>query len=241
MIDMTKFGPPDRVTLSLMEKLELREGIMPPLKKEEQPEDARLDGKLNEVAKVIGPTDFRGLSLKYAYRRAFSEMELMESMRGEEFQDGHCYLFLTRGDVDLISYLRIIARQQHIDHLGLSTWNANLPDFEMLAYLKREGRIGSIDIHLGTINREGYEARKNVTEYRRIMSEFPDVDVKVVKTHIKCFYGDGDKFPFVITGSPNLSTNVNSEAVCVIIDKGAYEFYDSFFKTERRLFEHDKH
>lgn len=221
------------------EDAELRKGIMPPLKErpEEEEQEAEAVGELTEVAKVIGPTDFRGIPLKYAYRRAFSEMQLLDAMQGEEFRDGYCYCFLTRGDVDLISYLKIVSRQQHIHHLGVATWNANIPDFETLAYLKRKGRIGAMDIFLGSINRAQSEARKNVNEYRRIMAEFPDVTIKVVKTHIKTFYGDGDRFPFVITGSPNLNTNVNSEAVCVIIDRGAYEFYRDFFQTEKTCFQ----
>lgn len=234
-VDFSKFDTPPDSGLSLLEMLEFQEGIMPPVKQPPPGGEDEDIGDLSDVARVVGPVDWRGFPLKYIYRRAFSEMELLDTMAGEEFKDGHCYLFLSRGDVDLISYLKVISRQQHIHHLGLATWNANLTDFELLAHLKRKGRIGSIDCYLGSINKYGTEARKNVYEYRKRMAEFKDVTVKVIKTHIKTFFGDGDKFPFVITGSPNLSTNVNSEAVCVIIDKGAYEFYRDFFHSERRL------
>ena len=193
------------------------------------------DTKLNETSRIIGPMTHQGFSVKYAYRRAFSEMELLDAFDGVNFEPGQCWVCLTRGDVDLISYLKIVARQQRITSLGLSTWNANLQDFETLATMKRNGKIGSITAVLGIINKYGSENRHNVTEYRRILGDWDDVTVKVAKTHIKAFWGSGEKFPFVITGSANLNTNVNMEAVCILIDDGARNFYDEFFKDVRTL------
>lgn len=66
-----------------LEGLEARRGIMPPLKKGEEQEDETL--QQNEVEGKIGPTDQFGLPLKYAYRRAFSDMELLESLRAPDF------------------------------------------------------------------------------------------------------------------------------------------------------------
>lgn len=193
------------------------------------------DTKLNETARIIGPMTHMGLPVKYAYRRAYSEMELLDAFADADFEPGQCWVCLSRGDVDLISYLKVIARRQRITSLGLSTWNANLQDFETLATMKRNGKIGSITAVLGIINKYGSENRHNVTEYRRILGDWDDVTVKVAKTHIKAFWGSGEKFPFVITGSANLNTNVNMEAVCILIDDGARNFYDEFFKDVRTL------
>ena len=59
--------------------------------------------------------------------------------------------------------------------------------------------------------------------------------VVVAKTHIKAFWGDGESFPFVITGSANLNTNVNMEAMTVLVDREAYRFFDEFFNEAETI------
>ncbi len=216
MIDLTKLDGPD----------DLAESNIPPQEDET---------KMNEVARVIGPVTFRGFPLRYAYRRAYSELQLLDALAGEVFREGICYVFMSRGNVDLMSYLQAIARMQRIEHLGLSTWNANLPDVARLVQMHDEGRIGRMDLFLGTVNRYGAEARQNVEEYRRLTADRPDVRVVVAKTNIKAFWGDGESFPFVITGSANLNTNVNMEAMTVLVDREAYRFFDEFFNEAETI------
>lgn len=187
------------------------------------------DSKMNEPARVVGPVTYQGFPLRYAYRRAYSELQLLDLLAGELFQEGTCYVFLSRGDVDLMSYLQVVLRMQDVTRLGLSTWNANLPDVSRLVQLHDEGRIGRMDLFLGTVNRVGAEARQNIDEYRRLAEGRDDVRIVVAKTHIKAFWGIGPAFPFVITGSANLNTNVNMEAMTVLVSSGAYAFFCDFF------------
>ena len=56
------------------------------------------------------------LSTKYLYRRAFSEMSLLDACQEFEFQNGHAYHFITGGDVDSLSYLKAILRQQPLTY-----------------------------------------------------------------------------------------------------------------------------
>lgn len=187
------------------------------------------DSKMNEPARVVGPVTYQGLPLRYAYRRAYSELQLLDLLAGEVFQEGTCYVFLSRGNVDLMSYLQVVLRMQDVTRLGLSTWNANLPDISRLVQLHDEGRIGRMDLFLGTVNHVGAEARQNIEEYRKLAGDRPDIRISVAKTHIKAFWGIGAQFPFVITGSANLNTNVNMEAMTVLVDREAYRFFDEFF------------
>lgn len=62
------------------------------------------------------------LSLKYEYRRAFSEVRLLEAMRYVKLQNGTSYNFVTAGDVDSLSFLKIVLNQHKLDHLLCSTW-----------------------------------------------------------------------------------------------------------------------
>lgn len=56
------------------------------------------------------------------YRRAYGETVLMDITKDDNFKDGDCYNYITGGDVDSLSFLRLILRQQNIKHLLFSTW-----------------------------------------------------------------------------------------------------------------------
>ena len=63
------------------------------------------------------------LSQKYEYKRAFSEVKLLESMKYCTLKENHTYNFITGGDVDALSYLKIILNEQKLHHLLFSTWS----------------------------------------------------------------------------------------------------------------------
>lgn len=218
-----------------LEGLEARRGIMPPLKKGEEQEDETL--QQNEVEGKIGPTDQFGLPLKYAYRRAFSDMELLESLRTPDFtfQKGWCYCFMSRGDVDLSSYLKLMLKHTTCDHLIVSTWHAEEQDFTMMHRWMEQGRIKRLDVYLGRLYCYGSGRRFNIRRYREIMADMPAYTVKVFRNHSKVIAGTGPDFSFVIQGSANMNTNVNAENVCIIIDDAAFAFYRDFFKEIKSL------
>lgn len=62
------------------------------------------------------------LTEKYLYRRAFSEVSLLDAMRHEELKRGHSYNFLTGGNVDSLSYLKIVLNKHPLDYCLLTTW-----------------------------------------------------------------------------------------------------------------------
>lgn len=62
------------------------------------------------------------LSQRYEYRRAFSEVKLLEAMQYVKLQDHTTYNFITAGDVDSLSYLKVVLNQHDLDYCLLSTW-----------------------------------------------------------------------------------------------------------------------
>lgn len=90
-VDLTKL---DTVAGMTLQDLKQREGIMPPLNRTDEETDEELGhtSKQNEVEGPIGPTDQFHMPLKYAYRRAFSEMELIDSLGGGNFSGRHVLL-----------------------------------------------------------------------------------------------------------------------------------------------------
>ena len=85
------------------------------------------------------------LSTKYLYRRAFSETSLLDACEKFEFREGHAYHFITGGDVDSLSYLKAILRQQPLSYCLFSTWCMAAEDILQFEEWLRAGRIKHID------------------------------------------------------------------------------------------------
>lgn len=96
------------------------------------------------------------LSTKYLYRRAFSEMSLLDACREFEFQNGHAYHFITGGDVDSLSYLKAILRQQPLTYCLFSTWCMAAEDILQFEEWLQEGRIEHLDAYVGEIFPNSY-------------------------------------------------------------------------------------
>jgi len=161
---------------------------------------------------------------KNTYRRAFSETQLLDLV--DNFQEGYQYNFITGGDVDALSYLKLILRHQKLDHLILSTWCMAVEDIYQIRDYLKNGQIKKIDAYVGEIfpstYRKEYELLKTVItrDYGKIV---------VFRNHSKIFAGYGDKFHFGIQTSANINTNPRTENGCITIDKAMYEFYLSYY------------
>ena len=81
----------------------------------------------NEVVEInkVENKQRRSASLKRSdksiYRRAFSETQLLDLIT-EKFNNGESWHFITGGDVDSLSYLKLVLRQQNLEYCLLSTW-----------------------------------------------------------------------------------------------------------------------
>ena len=81
-----------------------------------------VDGKVVRNPNKRRKTEVLELSKSYEYRRCFSEVKLLESLKYQELQKDKCYLFLTHGDIDSLSYFKIILNKHKLDHVLFSTW-----------------------------------------------------------------------------------------------------------------------
>ena len=155
MIDLSNI---DIEHVSLQE-LEERNSVMPPVQLQQKQQDDDDDSD-----ELEGTAVSKALKTRYAYRRAYSEMELLDALEapGFFFVPGTSYNFMTRGDVDALSFLRLILRIQNVDRLTLSTWCIAPDDVLQLKKWITEGRIGRLDVWLGEIYR-GNSGRHGVT------------------------------------------------------------------------------
>ena len=87
----------------------------------------------------------------YQYRRAFSETKLLDLVSPEELIDGASFNFITGGDVDALSYLKLILRAQPLDYVLASTWCMAQEDIFQFKDWYEEGLIKKADFYVGEI------------------------------------------------------------------------------------------
>lgn len=158
------------------------------------------------------------------YRRAFSETNLLDI--SDEFNQGYSYNYITGGDIDALSFLKLIIRKQNIDYLLFSTWCMALEDIYQLNDWLDSGKIKKFDAYVGEIFPGSYKA-----EYQLLKQVIAKCGgrIGVFKNHSKIFAGYGDKFHFGIQTSANINTNPRTENACIQIGVDIYEFYKQFF------------
>jgi len=160
------------------------------------------------------------------YRRAFSETQLLDLMWGEDYADGTSYHFITGGDVDALSYLKLILREQDLEYCLLSTWCMASEDIYQVEDWLNTGKIKRADAYMGEIFPNSYNL-----EWRLLCPIIRKHGGRVVvfRNHAKIFAGYGDRFAFGIQTSANVNTNPRAENGCITIGQDIYEFYREYF------------
>jgi hypothetical protein len=171
------------------------------------------------------------LSTRHLYRRAFSEVSLLDACNQFDFKDGQSYHFITAGDVDSLSYLKAILRQQPLTYCLLSTWCMAAEDILQLQLWCNEGRIKMLDMYVGEIFPSTYKV-----EFKMLQEMFANDGknvgggrLAVFRNHSKIYAGYGEKFAFGIETSANVNTNPRTENGCITISEEIYQFYRNYF------------
>ena len=92
---------------------------------------------------------------KQFYRRFTSERNLQDCVDWT-FQEGCAYHIISGGDIDSLSFLAHILRQQRVSYLLMSTWCMALQDIEELDRYFERGRILRMDSYVGEIFKNSY-------------------------------------------------------------------------------------
>lgn len=170
------------------------------------------------------------LSKRFEYRRAFSEVKLLEAMEYVKLEDGTTYNFITAGDVDSLSYLKIVLNQHDLDYMLLSTWCMVAEDILQIQQWYEAGKIKKFDMYLGEIFPNSYKIEWGMV--KRFYEKNPDVGrAAVFRNHSKIYagYNIDDDFYFGIQTSANINTNPRTENGCITVDKGLFDFYKAYF------------
>lgn len=159
------------------------------------------------------------------YRKAYSETQLLDVL-GFEFKEGESYHCISAGDVDSLSYLKCVLRQQDLDYCLLSTWCMAMDDVLQLEEWLEARKIKRLDAYVGEIFTGTYGG-----EYAKLKPLLKEYGGKVVifRNHAKIISGFGRKFYFTVESSANINTNPRTENSCLTIGKGLYDFYKEYF------------
>lgn len=160
------------------------------------------------------------------YRRAFSETQLLDVL-GFNFKDGESYHCITAGDVDSLSYLKCVLRQQNLDYCLFSTWCMASDDVLQVEEWLKKGMIKKLDAYVGEIFPGTY--RFEYKKLKEVFEKYQCGRIAVFKNHSKIYAGIGSKFAFGIETSANINTNPRTENGCLTIGNEIYEFYKQYF------------
>lgn len=189
---------------------------------ENEPEMAAIesDKKTRLRTEALKQRDIRTI-----YRKAFSESSLMDAV-GLDWQNGDIIHCITGGDVDGLSYVKLVLRQQPIDYILMSTWCMANDDILQIEEWLKTGMIRKCDMYVGEIFPGTY--RVEYEELKRVIT--PEVGrIAVFRNHSKIFAGYGPKFAFGIQTSGNINTNPRTENGCISVNREIFEFYKSYF------------
>ena len=158
-------------------------------------------------------------------KRVLSELNLEECLPWH-FEKGAAYHCISWGDVDSLTYLRVIVKQQRLEYVILSTWCMAITDVKEIEKWLERGDVGRMDFYVGEIFQASY------FEVYLALKDLADrygARVCVFRNHAKVMAGFGEDFDFVIEGSANVNTNPRTEQTCITVDTSLAYFYKEFF------------
>lgn len=162
---------------------------------------------------------------KYLYRRAFSETQLLNILTIEKDRS---YNVMTGGDVDGLSYLKVILRSiDKLDYLLISTWVISPEDICQIQEWQSKNKINTVDMYVGEIFPTSYRsAWAMLNEWK----EKGGINrLCCFRNHSKIIAGYGDGMYFSVSMSCNINTNPRTENAVLFTDKGTFSFYKDFF------------
>lgn len=158
--------------------------------------------------------------------RSFTCEQALEEALDWHFDIGDCYHCFSFGDVDSLSYLKHIIKQQHCKYICISTWCMAKNDVAELRRWHKLGLVDRIDFYVGEIFNNSYAGVYD--ECRRFINECGGRLV-VFRNHAKIMMIKGDRFDCLIESSANVNTNPRSENTVITVDSTLTDEYINLF------------
>ena len=162
---------------------------------------------------------------KHVMRRVLSELALEKELPWH-FEQGVSYHCISFGDVDSLTYMRAIVKQQKIKYALVSTWCTASEDIEEIGSWIERGYIGRCDFYIGEIFKTSYY--KQWEELTALCKKLGG-RVCMARNHSKVMVLFGEKFSAVIESSANVNTNPRIENTVITVDGELAQWYKNFF------------
>ena len=162
---------------------------------------------------------------RHAMRRVLSELALEKEMPWH-FEQGVSYHAISFGDVDALTYMRVIVKQQKIKYALLSTWCMASEDIAEIRTWIEKGYIGRVDFYVGEIFKASY-----YRQYQELIDLCKSLGgrVAICRNHAKVMVLLGERFNAVIESSANVNTNPRIENTVITVDSELAYWYKEFF------------
>ncbi len=162
---------------------------------------------------------------RHIMRRAMSEHRLREILDWR-LEEGTAYHVISGGDVDMLSFVRVIVESQPIDYLMVSTWVMSLDDAEEMADWLAKGYVKRIDLYAG---------ERSIEHYARVWDFMEGVlpryggRMVTFKNHSKVSVLYGRDLDVVIESSANMNEDPRCEQTAITVSTDLADFYKAYF------------
>lgn len=161
----------------------------------------------------------------YEKKRYFSEKSLLENFEWH-LQDGCVYCIISGGDIDQLSFLKLVIRNQPLKYCLLSSWCFGIEDVQEIGSWVKKGLIKKIDFYTGEIARASYEM---CTRDLSQIAKSTGGRCAVFRNHSKVILAYGSQYTCAIVSSANVNTNPRTENTTIICSREVADFYKEFF------------
>lgn len=162
---------------------------------------------------------------EHAMRRVLSELALEKELPWH-FERGVSYHCLSWGDVDALTYMRVVVKQQPLKYALISSWCIASEDIaEVRSWLER-GYIRRVDWYVGEIFKASY-----YRQYEELQELCKTLGgrVAICRNHSKLMVMLGERFDCVVESSANVNTNPRIENAVITVDSDLAHWYKEFF------------
>ena len=158
-------------------------------------------------------------------RRFFSEKTMLDVAEWH-YKQGDFYCFISGGDIDSLTFLKHVLRQQRLNYCLISTWCFGVEDAREIGTWIDKKLIDRIDFYVGEIAKASYaECTRDLTE----ISQKTGGRCGVFRNHSKVMLCYGERFDCAILSSANVNTNPRTENTVIICNTSVADFYKSYF------------
>lgn len=162
---------------------------------------------------------------RHETRRVLSELALEKELPWH-FEQGVSYHCISFGDVDALTYMRVVVKQQRIKYALISSWCIASEDIREVREWLERGYIGRCDFYVGEIFKASY-----YQQYEELQDLCKTLGgrVAICRNHSKVMVLIGERFDVVIESSANVNTNPRIEQGVITVDTELAHWYKDFY------------